>query len=37
MASIPTKGVIGRSKKMTLFSIDEKKCKRDGICAAVCP
>ena len=22
---------------MTLFSIDEKKCKRDGICAAVCP
>jgi len=37
MASIPTKDVIGRSKKMTLFSIDEKKCKRDGICAAVCP
>lgn len=22
---------------MTLFSIDQKKCKRDGICAAECP
>ncbi len=22
---------------MTFFSIDQKKCKRDGICAAVCP
>ena len=22
---------------MSLFSIDQKKCKRDGICAAECP
>ncbi|MBI5847008.1 MAG: 4Fe-4S binding protein [Nitrospirae bacterium] len=22
---------------MSLFTIDEKKCKRDGICVAECP
>jgi len=26
-----------RGVAMSLFSIDQKKCKRDGICAAECP